>query len=450
MSSTRDVIVIDDSDSDMQDLPIQASSSLKRKPSIKPGPLKPQKKKVTFCLNHTNINKQGNNPLIRASIKRNAKRMVKISTPKLKVVKKTNRATPSKLKPLRRIPITNAENRTSSQLLPKHYKMLRDAWAREKRRIDAGLPPSRVRIPEYSDAESTHREYYVYQIQAKKIDADVRDGYIERVEDRHFIQLDDLDPELLTGKPLADAQLAWVKRKQARRAGPPSSLFPPGIRPHDQYTEYIKFTEKARERDPNARACSECGSMLWGTRTLFPLSRPAEASLPPNVMNPGVPLCEGCSRLFGCVTDRSEKMDLIHWLVTGKASRREPPQPSDDALRNVCKSRVQVMQRRARTHFSRLPANFVTAEQLFDSVVSRDMRCDMAGSPLTLSYPKFNSLTFDHRKPISLSMDQPDCWSIDNLVPMSHCMNVVKGNETDKELSRYFLNFIRHYNEDIF
>ncbi|KAI8641641.1 hypothetical protein BD408DRAFT_433170 [Parasitella parasitica] len=462
MSTAQDIIVIDDSDEELQSLPMQSSSVSESQPTKRSRPLssKAKKKKVTFNLNHirvaTNAKTQGKTPIIKKSLKMrdHVTTMLHINPRGSRIQKKEKRAIGSKSKPFRPTPITYAgsssfqNTRYSSRLLPKHLQMLRDAHIRERERASAGLPPSRVRFPNLNDRESAHRQFYVHQMQAQKIDADVRDGYIERVDDRHVIQLDDLDPELLTGKPLTDVQQAWVKRKQARRAGPRSSLFPPNIRPHDQYTEYIRFTDKTRMRHPNAQACRECGSMLWGTRTLFPLSRPAESHPSPEVMNPGVPLCEGCSRLFTCVRDRSEKMDLIYWLVTGKTSCGIPPKPSNDALRHVCKLRVIAMQKRAHHHFMDLPANFVTAEQLFNSVKSRDMRCYMTGSPLTLTPGRFNSLTFDHSKPISLSMDQPYCWSIKNLVPMAHCMNLVKGNETDKELSRYFLNFVRHYNED--
>ncbi|KAK4518857.1 uncharacterized protein ATC70_009081 [Mucor velutinosus] len=331
-------------------------------------------------------------------------------------------------------------------LLKKHRETMHKARQEEAYRKKHGQPRSRLRIPAKSDPESAHREFYVKSIEAEKIEKDIRHGYIVRVEERHAIQLDDLDPELLTGRPLTEKEAYWVSKKQARRAGPRSSSWPSIVPTHDQHTEYISLTDKARNLfDPNALECSECGSKLWGTSILFPLSRPTDFRPPTHIIDQNAPLCVGCARLFSCVNDRQEKLDMINWIVTGKTLHTKIPKHNDSLLMDVCRKRIAMMKTRARIHYSKLPDNFVTAEELFDDVKHDDYNCYLVGSPMRLEHGYFNSLTFDHIFPISIAMMKTNCWSIENFQPMSFCMNQVKGNEANKEAKRWLINFKAHY-----
>ncbi|EPB83610.1 hypothetical protein HMPREF1544_09653 [Mucor circinelloides 1006PhL] len=341
---------------------------------------------------------------------------------------------------------TNSGDDGLIEILPFHRQQIRRAKKAEARRKSLGLPKSRLRIPTEKDPESAHREFFVKSIEAEKIEQDIKNGYIVRVEERHSIQLDDLDPELLTGRPLTEKEAYWVKKKQARRAGPRSSSWPSVVPMHDQHTEYISLTEKARNIfDPNAEDCSECGSKLWGTSILYPLSRPAGSRPPPCVINKDAPLCIGCSRLFSCVKDRSEKLNMIHWIITGKTLDPMPCSQNDGTLMNLCRRRLTAMKIRACKHYSELPSNFVTAEQLFEDVKRDNYNCYLIGSPMRLESGYFNSLTFDHVFPISIAMMMPNCWSVENFQPMSYCMNQVKGNEANTEAKRWLINFKTHY-----
>ncbi|KAL0141610.1 hypothetical protein V8B55DRAFT_1490625 [Mucor lusitanicus] len=313
-------------------------------------------------------------------------------------------------------------------LLKKHYSTMSAAKKNEARRLRLGLPASRLRIPTKYDPESAHREFFVKNAEAKKIEEDIKNGYIVRVEDRHAIQLDDLDPELLTGRPLTEKEAYWVAKKQARRAGPRSSSWPSIVPTHDQHTEYISLTSKARNMH------------------LVPLSRPAESRPLTTVISLDAPLCVGCSRLFSCVKNRKEKVEMIDWIITGKTS--DPiisPKDMDRNLMDLCRRRVSSMKVRAHEHYSRLPENFVTAQELYDSVKDDNYNCYLVGSPMKLQFESYNSLTFDHIFPISVAMMKPNCWSIENFQPMSYCMNQVKGNEANKEAKRWLINFKKHY-----
>ncbi|KAL7313516.1 hypothetical protein PS15m_007253 [Mucor circinelloides] len=338
------------------------------------------------------------------------------------------------------------ENNGLIKLLSFHRQQMQKAKKVEALRERLGLPKSRLRIPTENDPESAHREFFVKNIEAEKIEQDIKNGYIVRVEERHSIQLDDLDPELLTGRPLTEKEAYWVKKKQARRAGPRSSSWPSVVPMHDQHTEYISLTEKARNIfDPNAEECSECGSKLWGTSILYPLSRPAGSRPPSCVINKDAPLCVGCSRLFSCVKNRSEKLNMIHWIINGKTLDPMPCLQNDRILMNLCRKRLTAMKIRARKHYSELPSNFVTAEQLFEDVQRDNYNCYLIGSPMRLENGHFNSLTFDHVFPISIAMMMPTCWSVENFQPMSYCMNQVKGNEANTEAKRWLINFKTHY-----
>lgn len=134
-----------------------------------------------------------------------------------------------------------------SKLLPKHQRNIIDALDKEKERERCRLPKSRVRIPTMNDSDAVHRKFQVKLNEDAKIEQDIYDGYLERVEERHVIELDDLDPELLTGDLLTDDEAAWVARKQARRSGPRSSSWPKDVPLHDQHTEYVRITQKARD-----------------------------------------------------------------------------------------------------------------------------------------------------------------------------------------------------------
>lgn len=46
-----------------------------------------------------------------------------------------------------------------------------------------------------------------------KIEKAIQNEYLERIEDRHTIELDDLDLELLTGDLLTEERAAWVAKK---------------------------------------------------------------------------------------------------------------------------------------------------------------------------------------------------------------------------------------------
>lgn len=116
------------------------------------------------------------------------------------------------------------------------------AKAMEVSRASLGLPKSNIRIPTESDPESAHRAFFAQNTVAKKIKEDVRNGYIVRVEERHAV---DLNHELCAGSPLTEEEAQWEKRKQARRAGPPSSSWPSAITTENKPTEYIRFIEKA-------------------------------------------------------------------------------------------------------------------------------------------------------------------------------------------------------------
>lgn len=200
--------------------------------------------------------------------------------------------------------------------------------------------------------------------------------------------------------------------------------------------------------DPASRCCTECGSKLWGTSILFPLSQPVYKVHSTIFVKTDSPVCLGCSRLFSCIDNHKEKMDLITWIVRGKIDQRIlKAKPHDSFLYNICQNRITQMLKRAATHFRQPPDNFVTAKELRDTVLSGNYHCCLVGSPMVLEHSKYNSLTFDHVFPISTSIDRPDCWSINNLQPMSFCMNRVKGNESNKEVRRWLLNFIRHYCE---
>ncbi|KAL9551641.1 hypothetical protein MBANPS3_004155 [Mucor bainieri] len=339
---------------------------------------------------------------------------------------------------------------SGTQILNKHRKWILKARKQEDYRKRQGLPPSKLKIPALSDPESDHREFYVNMIIAQKIEEDIQNGYVERVDYQHVVQLDDLDPELLTGRPLTDTERYWVQKKQARRAGPRSSSWPSNVPFHNQHTEYIRMTEKAENRrDPNARECVECGSKLWGIRLINSLSRPATSRPSAEVVDPEDPLCTGCAKLFSCVKTRYEKMNLIEWLVAGKDVHPGESR-SDDSLMNVCRRRVRSMKDRAHEHYSTLPENFVTPEELFEKVKFDNFNCFLAGAPMCLEYGFFNSITFDHISPISTAMMMPRCWSIKNLQPMSHCLNLVKGNESDKEVKRWLRNFKAHYHSPNF
>ncbi|KAL9536408.1 hypothetical protein MBANPS3_012667, partial [Mucor bainieri] len=198
-------------------------------------------------------------------------------------------------------------------------------------------------------------------ILAEKIEEDIQNGYVERVDYQHVVQQDDLDPELLTGRPLTDSEKYWVQKKQTRRAGPRSSSWPSNVpfqSQHDPHKEYIRMTKKAENRcDPNAQECVECGSKLWGIRLINSLSREATSRPSAEVVDPQDPLCTGCARLFSCVKTRCEKMNLIEWLVTGKDVYPGESR-SDDSLMDVCRRRVRSMKHRAHEHYSTLPENF--------------------------------------------------------------------------------------------
>ncbi|GAN10263.1 hypothetical protein MAM1_0336d09801 [Mucor ambiguus] len=334
----------------------------------------------------------------------------------------------------------------ANKILKKHLEAMSTARKDQAHRRRHGQPTSRLRIPTKNDPESAHREFYVKSMEARKIEQDIQNGYIVRVEDRHAIQLDDLDPELLTGRPLTEKEAYWIQKKQARRAGPRSSSWPSIVPTHDQHTEYISLTDKARNLfDPNAPECSECGSKLWGTNILFPLSRPADSRPPSTIIDQKAPLCVGCARLFGCVKDRKEKFEMINWIITGKTLDVEIAEPEDNKLMQLCQKRISLMRSRARAHYSKLPANFVTAEELFNDVKHDNYNCYLVGSRMRLQSGFYNSLTFDHIFPISIAMMKSNCWSIENFQPMSFCMNQVKGNEANKEAKRWLINFKTHY-----
>lgn len=103
------------------------------------------------------------------------------------------------------------------------------------------------------------------------------------------------------------------------------------------------------------------------------------------------------------------------------------------------------MRARAHQHYRNLPDNFVTPEELFERVKYDNYNCYLIGSPMCLQTGRFDSLTFDHIFPISIAMMKDDCWSIDNMQPMAHCMNQVKGNEANKEAKRWLVNFKLYY-----
>lgn len=139
---------------------------------------------------------------------------------------------------------------------------------------------------------------------------------------------------------------------------------------------------------------------------------------------------------------------MILWIVTGLPPTKLPKKPSNANLLSMCVKRVRQMKKRARIHFHEVPKNFVTPEELFRDVLDDGFNCCIVGSPMVFESGKFNSISFDHLLPISLSMDKLDCWSIDNLQPMASCINTVKGNESNKETLRWFRTFFDYYRRD--
>lgn len=136
---------------------------------------------------------------------------------------------------------------------------------------------------------------------------------------------------------------------------------------------------------------------------------------------------------------------MINWIINRQLPRRADPEPTDQALMALCKRRVSLMRARAHQHYRNLPDNFVTPEELFERVKYDNYNCYLIGSPMCLQTGRFDSLTFDHIFPISIAMMKDDCWSIDNMQPMAHCMNQVKGNEANKEAKRWLVNFKLYY-----
>ena len=111
----------------------------------------------------------------------------------------------------------------------------------------SNAPSHRLSNPpaaESSRAESTRRELFVKKTIASNIEEDIKNGYIERVDAKDVMKANEVDPKLCAERPLTEKEAAWLKRKQARRAGPPSSSWPSNMPTHNQDTEYIRFTEK--------------------------------------------------------------------------------------------------------------------------------------------------------------------------------------------------------------
>lgn len=268
-------IIIDDSDDEMQDRaspqiyesgPYISQTPTSRQTTVTASSVKSKKRKkknsnktVTFSLKNDlrsynnrgaggsgsrSGERHGNKPMNRRSkkIKKTEIPLDKHSITITKNTKRVGRESPSPSPTPSEIVLKTKP----SKLLPRHQKNIIDTLAKEKERERLGLPKSRVRIPAMNDPEAVHRKFQVKLNEDAKIEQDINDGYLERVEERHVIELDDLDPELLTGDLLTEEEAAWVARKQARRSGPRSSSWPKNVPLHDQHTEYVRITQKAR------------------------------------------------------------------------------------------------------------------------------------------------------------------------------------------------------------
>jgi hypothetical protein len=186
-----------------------------------------------------------NKPMNRRT-KKVKKTEISLDKQSITITKNTKRVSRTSVSPTP-TPSKIAVKTKPSKLLPKHQQNIIDALDRERERECVGLPKSRVRIPTFHDSDAVHRKFQVKLNEDAKIEQDINDGYLERVEERHVIELDDLDPELLTGDLLTEDEAAWVARKQARRSSPRSSSWPKNVPLHDQHTEYVRITQKARD-----------------------------------------------------------------------------------------------------------------------------------------------------------------------------------------------------------
>ncbi|KAI7896463.1 uncharacterized protein EV154DRAFT_476479 [Mucor mucedo] len=188
------------------------------------------------------------------------------------------------------------------------------------------------------------------------------------------------------------------------------------------------------KRGATYERCTSCNVAMAGTESEFQLAAPTTKNC-----------CVGCNKLAGVLRTRAERAAFNMWLKTGKISESDqPPELSPTEIIERLGARRNSM----RTRVTKTKSNgkkLASVVQLSTLCQESQFKCVITGSQIAIHdkhqtrYPYW-ALSIVHKKPLSQWKNDPNAWSIGNLQAMAGSTNTIKGDLSDDEAKKTYLN----------
>lgn len=151
--------------------------------------------------------------------------------------------------------------------------------------------------------------------------------------------------------------------------------------------------------------------------------------------------------LLSLTRTKQEFYDMIQYFLTGKIPYYDlPPTFSSSEIFAKLAMRQMAMKNRCRKKIGN-GSHTVSVPELINLCTASKGRCVITGWTCFLHDNRRNrmpywALSFDHITPVSRIYWRPEAWSKSNLQIMCSALNTIKGNYTDGEVKRWYLQLL--------